>query len=58
MPPFDALIEGIGEVMERALAPEGGGDSEVGKAIVRRIAAAARQQQEGAKQPSSARRTT
>ncbi len=45
VPPIEDLIEGIAELMERALVPEGGASSEVGKAIVRQIAEAARQQE-------------
>lgn len=42
-PPLDDLIAGIAALMDRALAPPGGGDREAGKAIVRRIVAAAQQ---------------
>ena len=44
LPPFEAVIQGIADMMERAFAPEGGGDREIGKVIVRQIAAATRQQ--------------
>ncbi|MBZ0297474.1 MAG: TetR/AcrR family transcriptional regulator [Anaerolineae bacterium] len=46
IPPLDDLIEGIADIMERALVPEGGGDTEAGKAIVRQIFDASRQQYE------------
>lgn len=42
MPPSEPLIEAIGELLQRALAPEGGGDSEAGKAVVQGLSAAAR----------------
>lgn len=43
VPPTEAIIEGIADMMDRALTPEDGGNSEVGKAIVRQIVEAARQ---------------
>ncbi|KAA3643482.1 MAG: TetR family transcriptional regulator [Chloroflexi bacterium] len=43
-PPTEDIIEGIAEIMDRALTPEGGGDSEAGKAILQQIAEASRQQ--------------
>lgn len=46
MPPIDDLIEGIAEIMDRALTPETGGDSETGKAILRQISEASRQRVE------------
>jgi AcrR family transcriptional regulator len=44
IPPVEDVIEGIADLMDRALTPAGGGDSEAGKAILRQIAGAARQQ--------------
>jgi AcrR family transcriptional regulator len=41
-PPDDAVIEALADIMDRALLPEDGGDSEAGKAIFRQITAAAR----------------
>jgi AcrR family transcriptional regulator len=46
-PPVEELIEAIGKILDRALTPEGGGDSEAGKAIIRQITEAARQQLAG-----------
>lgn len=43
-PPIEDIIEGIADIMDRALAPDDGGDSETGKAILRQIAQASRQQ--------------
>ena len=43
-PPLDEVIEGIAELMQRALAPEGPYDPEKGKAILRELAEAGRQQ--------------
>lgn len=46
IPPAEAIIEGIAEIMDRALTPEDGGNSEAGKAAVRQIFEASRQQYE------------
>lgn len=43
MPPFEAVFETIALMMDRAFTPEGGGDSEAGKAVIRRITQAARE---------------
>lgn len=37
IPPTEALLEGIGELMDRALTPEGGGCSEKGKEVLRKL---------------------
>jgi TetR/AcrR family acrAB operon transcriptional repressor len=37
IPPLEDVIEGIAAIMDRALTPAGGGNSEAGKAIVRQI---------------------
>lgn len=39
----DAIIEGIGELMDRALTPPGKGASEAGKAVLQRVFAIGRQ---------------
>lgn len=44
MPPIEDVIEGIANLMERALVPEDGGNPDAGKAIIRQLAEAARQQ--------------
>ncbi len=44
IPATGDLIEAIAEIMDRALTPADGGNSEAGKAIIRQIADAARQQ--------------
>ena len=49
-PPYDAVMEGLADIMDRALLPEGGGNSEAGKALFRQITAAARAQMERIKQ--------
>jgi AcrR family transcriptional regulator len=41
-PPYDAVMEALADIMDRALLPEDGGDSEAGKAIFRQITTAAR----------------
>jgi hypothetical protein len=43
-------MEGLADIMDRALLPEGGGNSEAGKAIFRQITAAARAQMAQIKQ--------
>jgi len=49
-PPYDAVMEALADLMDRALRPEDGGNSEAGKAIFRQITAAARAQMEQIKQ--------
>ena len=49
-PPYDAVMEALADMMDRALRPEDGGNSEAGKAIVRQITAAARAQMEQLKE--------
>jgi TetR/AcrR family acrAB operon transcriptional repressor len=43
IPSTEDLIEGIAEIMDRALTPDDSGSSEVGKAIVRQISEAGQQ---------------
>jgi AcrR family transcriptional regulator len=45
-PPYDAVMDGLADIMDRALQPEGGGNSEAGKAIFRQLTIAARAQME------------
>ena len=49
-PPYEAVMEALAELMDRALLPDGGGNNAAGKAIVRQITAAARAQLEQIKQ--------
>jgi TetR/AcrR family acrAB operon transcriptional repressor len=42
-PPMEDVIEGIAAIMDRALTPADGGNSEAGKIIIRQIAETARQ---------------
>ncbi|MBF2054993.1 MAG: TetR/AcrR family transcriptional regulator [Candidatus Sericytochromatia bacterium] len=44
IPPTEALIEGIADLMDRALTPPDGGDSAAGKAVLQQIYSQARQQ--------------
>lgn len=44
MPPIEDVIEGIADLMDRALTPERGGNSEAGKDILFWIVAASREQ--------------
>jgi AcrR family transcriptional regulator len=56
-PPYDAVMEALADMMDRALRPEGGGpgtdNSQAGKAIVQQITAAARAQMEQIKQATN-----
>ncbi len=54
-PPYDAVMEVLADMMDRALLPEDGSNSEAGKAIVREITAAARAQMERIKQAKDAK---
>ena len=45
-PAIEDTIDGLADFMERAFAPEGGGDSEAGKALVRQFFARGREQYE------------
>jgi AcrR family transcriptional regulator len=40
-PPYEAVLEAVADMMDRSLTPEGGGNSEAGKAVIRQVAAAA-----------------
>ncbi len=54
-PPYDAVMEAVADMMDRALMPKGGGNSKAGKAIIRKITAAARAQMERIKQAKDAK---
>ena len=54
IPPTEELIEGIAEIMDRALTPDGGGDSEAGKAVLRQISEAGQQALEKTRNPNQA----
>jgi len=56
-PPYDAVMEALADLMDRALMPDNGGNSEAGKAIVRQITAAARAQLERIKQAKDTKQT-
>lgn len=49
-PPYDAVMEALANLMDRALLPEGGSNSDAGKALFRQITAEARTQLEQIKQ--------
>jgi hypothetical protein len=53
-PPYEAVMEGLADIMDRALQPEGGGNNEAGKAIIWQITVAARAQLEHIKQARDA----
>ncbi len=50
-------MEALADMMDRALLPEGGGNSEAGKAIFQQITAAARTQMEQIKQAKDTKQT-
>lgn len=50
IPPYDAVMEALADMMDRALSPADGGNNEAGKAIIRKITAEARAQMEQIKQ--------
>lgn len=58
-PPYDAVMEALADLMDRALRPEDGTPqgSEAGKVIVRQITAAARAQMEKIKQAKDTKQT-
>jgi AcrR family transcriptional regulator len=63
-PPYDAVMEALADMMDRALRPlqpgdgtPGTGSSEAGKAIIRQITAAARTQMEQIKQAKDTKQT-
>ncbi len=56
-PPYEAVMEALADMMDRALRPEDGGNSEAGKAIIRQITAAARAQLAQIKQANDAMQT-
>ncbi len=56
-PPYEAVMEALADVMDRALAPENGANSQAGKAIFREMAVAARTQLEQIKQAQDSRQT-
>ncbi len=56
-PPYDAVMEALADMMDRALMPADGGNSEAGKAICRQITAAARAQLVQIKQAKDAKQT-
>ncbi len=49
-PPYDAVLEALGDMMDRLLTPEGGGISEAGKAVIRELVRDARVRLEQTKQ--------
>jgi TetR/AcrR family acrAB operon transcriptional repressor len=51
-PPFEAVMEALADMMDRLLTPEGGGDSEAGKAVIRQIVVTARARFAEVKQPN------
>ena len=56
-PPYEAVMEALADMMDRALLPAEGGNSAAGKAIVRQITVAARAQLEQIKQARDTRQT-
>ncbi len=56
-PPYDEVMEALADMMDRALLPEDGGNSEAGKAISKQITEAARAQLERIKQARDIKQT-
>ena len=56
-PPEAAVTEALADIMDRALLPEDGGNSEAGKVIFRQMSAAARAQMEQIKQAIDMKQT-
>ena len=56
-PPYDAVMEALADIMDRALLPDDGGNNEAGKAIIRQITAAARAQMEQIRQAMDTKQT-
>ncbi len=56
-PPYDAVMEALADMMDRALMPADGGNSEAGKAICEQITAQARAQLERIKQSRDTKQT-
>jgi len=56
-PPYEAVMEALAALMDRALQPEGGPNSEAGKALFRQITAAARAQMGQIEQAKHTKRT-
>jgi TetR/AcrR family acrAB operon transcriptional repressor len=52
LPPYEAVMETIADMLDRLLTPDDGGNSEAGKTVIRQLAATARTQFEQMK-PSS-----
>ncbi len=49
LPAYDVVMETLADMMDRSLAPKGGGNSQAGKAVIRRVVARAIAQLEQAK---------
>ena len=56
-PPYDTVMGALADMMDRALMPADGGNTEAGKAIVRQITAAARAQLERIKKAKEPKQT-
>jgi hypothetical protein len=56
--PYEAVMEALADIMDRAFLPEDGGNSEAGKVIFRQITAAARTQMERIKRVMDMKQTT
>jgi TetR/AcrR family acrAB operon transcriptional repressor len=56
-PPYDAVMEALADMMDRALLPADGGNNEAGKAIIRQMTATARAQMEQIRQVMDTKQT-
>lgn len=55
-PPYDELLETIAEMLDRMLTPEGGGDIEAGKNVLRQLAEEAKRFFDQLDTPTTVRR--
>ncbi len=56
-PPYETVLEALADMMDRLLTPEGGGNDEAGKEVIRQLVSAARVQLEQARQAKSRKET-
>ncbi len=57
LPPYDVVMETLADMVDRSLSPASGGNSQAGKAVMRRVVARAMAQLERAKQEKDRQKT-
>jgi TetR/AcrR family acrAB operon transcriptional repressor len=55
LPPYEAVMEVIANMLDQQLTPEDGGNSEGGKAVIRRLAALSQEQFEAARKQAESK---